>query len=54
MGEGWNTFFPNGVEDVEAFLKEVDTQKILEKDTWSKYEIMAAEESENTPEVETF
>ncbi|MCQ2172749.1 MAG: hypothetical protein MJZ17_08385 [Bacteroidales bacterium] len=54
LGEGWDTIFPNGVEDVEAFLKEVDTQKILEMDTWSKYEMMAAEESDNSPEEETF
>lgn len=54
LGEEWSTIFPNGVDDVDAFLKTVDTQKILESDTWSKYEEMAAEESDNNPEEETF
>ena len=54
LGEEWNTIFPNGVDDVDEFLKEVDTQRILERDTWSKYEMMAAEESDNNPEEETF
>ena len=55
LGDEWNTIFPNGVDDVEAFLHKVDTQKILETDTWSKYEMMAAEESDkNLEEIETF
>ena len=45
LGEAWKTIFPNGSDDVEAFLKQVDTQKILDTDTWSKYEQMAAEDN---------
>lgn len=46
LGDSWETIFPGGVKNVDAFLKMVDTQHIMDSDTWSKYEIKESTEDQ--------
>jgi|GEM_PF-4866087 hypothetical protein len=38
LGDRWDTLFPNGSHDVDAYLEKVDRDGILKMDTWSRYE----------------
>lgn len=38
LGDTWRTIFPNGSENVDAFLEKIDTKRILSQDTWNWYE----------------
>lgn len=50
LGNGWNSVFPFGMKDVEKFLSQVDIEKILSTDTWSKYENAALSVDNSDPE----
>lgn len=36
LGDSWQSIFPYGSQDVDAYLEQVDVQGILHQDTWSQ------------------
>lgn len=38
LGDSWQTIFPNGCENVDQFLEQIDGEGIMYQDTWSRFE----------------
>ncbi len=47
LGDSWQTIFPGGCEDVDEFLRKVDTKHIMRQDTWSRYDDMENSRSQS-------
>lgn len=55
LGDSWEAIFPGGAKNVDAFLKMVDTQHIMDSDTWSQYEAKeSAEDQVDSTEDELY
>lgn len=46
LGDSWWTIFPGGMDNVEAFLKLVDNDNIMNQNTWSRYEPSGSQKEE--------
>lgn len=52
LGDSWETVLPGGMQEVDSFISNVDTEHVMSTNTWSEYE--TDNDSDNDPDNEYF